>query len=303
MAIPSDKIALFTSVPPNLVRMVDGVDVGAQYQLDCMRSWDALGFPVTSLNPILELHLLATRFPNLRTVAVPRAQHPAITRPLVALNDLLDRVLDDDAEVIVLVNADIELAGFKELRSTLEGVTAGHALVGQRMELVTPDSTDGQVCTAGFDVFAIHRNDLSQLRTYVPLFIGAPWWDYHMVAQLVLNTISVNTLDPKHIHHLSHSGGWSIDLWNALGVEFGRDLLKRIRRQGSEHGAAKNARLTVLLKEFELKIRRGQRPAFKAAVRQLVGHSQGILEMDDLHRFAALFTEFITSDLIFVPPS
>ena len=303
MAIPSEKIALFTSVPPTVVRIVEGVDVGAQYQLDCMRSWIELGFPVTSVNPVLEIATLATKFPELRTLPVPSGLHSAVTRPLVALNDLLDSALDTDAEVIVFVNADIELAGLVELRSNLQRVKPGHAFVGQRMELATRASTQGPVCTVGFDVFAIHRNDLQNLRTAVPLFIGAPWWDYHVVAQLVMNAVSVSTLDPNTIHHLSHSGGWSLELWNALGVEFGRDLLERARHSGSEHGTAMNARLTELLKEFELGIRREQRPAFKAAVRQLVGHAEGILDTGDLYRFAALFTGFFASDLVFATHS
>ncbi|MFZ1330826.1 MAG: hypothetical protein WAR83_01480 [Flavobacteriales bacterium] len=296
MAVPSDRIALFTSIPPKLVRMVEGLDVGEQYQLRCMHSWGELGFPVTSVNPEPEIELLKAKFPDVNTVAVPGAEHPAISRPLVALNDLLDSALAVGAEVILYVNSDIELAGFTGLRSRLERVTPGHALLGQRMELTTPDSMHGPVCTVGFDVFAIHRNDLNHLRTNVPLFIGAPWWDYHIVSQLLLHTIKCTYIDPASVRHLAHSGGWDLSIWQALGVDFGRALLaqvKDLRKTGTSVNVSSFIRG---LQEFSAEVSRKQRPAYKAVVREALGHARGVFGPNDLHRFANVFMELVHND-------
>ena len=271
MVTPLKKIALFTSIPPTMVRMVDKLDVGKQYQLRCMRSWAGLGTPVISINPEPEIDLLTSKFPDLEIIAVPGVQHHAITRPLVALNDLLDKALGTDAEVIVYVNSDIELTRFPVLRSILERVGPGHALLGQRMELATPDSTDGPVCTVGFDVFAIHRTDLIALRTTVPLFIGAPWWDYHVVAQLLLNELKCTYIDPTSIRHLAHSGGWDLSVWQELGVGFGQALLAQVKDIQGDGGTAHVSSLVNGLQAFGIDVSRKQRPKYKAAVREALG--------------------------------
>ncbi|MCB0763444.1 MAG: hypothetical protein KDB84_01980 [Flavobacteriales bacterium] len=291
MAEPTtNEITVLTSVPPHMSRSVAGLEVGEDHQRNCIASWGALSTRVISINPEAEADRVGHMFPDLRVVSVPDTTDAALSRPLLRFNDLLE-VAASHSEVIAILNADILIRDGEQVARTLAQVGPGRAVVAHRLDVVDPDSASGAVCMLGIDLIALHRSDLQRIRSTVPLYLGAPWWDYHVLGALVLQGFEIGFVASEHVIHLAHGGGWDKTLWDAIGIRFGRDLLARAGTLPTTGMRPDARRFLKVLKAFGTRVRRRQRPAWKATIREAVGIDPGRLGTDDLHLFSNLFPD------------
>ena len=51
----TERIKLYTSLPPEVTRIIAGTEVGAAYLAECVRSWRRAGFDVVSVNGAREI--------------------------------------------------------------------------------------------------------------------------------------------------------------------------------------------------------------------------------------------------------
>src|SRR5712672_3855222 len=97
----TERVKLYTSLPPELTRTIAGAEVGMSYLAECVRSWRRAGFDVVSLNGAQEIE------------AVVRQGYEAecrqISRERPTIDDFLAAIRASQASVAGIINADVLL--------------------------------------------------------------------------------------------------------------------------------------------------------------------------------------------------
>ncbi len=164
----TEKVTLYTSLPPKIFRSIAGTEVGAAYLAECVRSWRRAGFDVVSLNSAQEIERLVGQGYEVEYLQVSR------DRP--AIDDFLTAIRASRAAVAGILNADV-------LVMAEPGALAGAPDCADGMTLLERINIDsdslrptGRSCF-GFDAFIFATAPLLRIDRQEEFLFGQPWWD------------------------------------------------------------------------------------------------------------------------------
>lgn len=205
-------VTLFTSLPPNITRIVNGRDFGPAYQRACIGSWVAAGFDVVSLNPESEIA-------QLRKYDFP-ISYLASPNPRPRIVEFLTEACRCPTELLGIINADCLLLSYPAL---VQGIVSGarDGLVMVERVNIDPDSLlpTGQTCL-GFDAFFFNKADAARIAIDPELSVGQPWWDYWFPMEFAVSDVKLLRPQSPLIFHLDHEQGWSQTSWLNYGRKF-----------------------------------------------------------------------------------
>ncbi|MFO1184894.1 MAG: hypothetical protein U1E56_08910 [Bauldia sp.] len=209
------RVALFTSVPPRLVRLDGaGVDIGAAYLGECIGSWQSAGFDPFSINAVGE-----PTSHSLRQIRVDRdARDIAAGRPMVFLDDFLGAIASAaGGSAYAIANADVTILD-ADLAERVASIRPGEVLFSRRLDWPAEDRARRTVAIHGFDFFAGHSDDLRSFGGSGLVF-GLPWWDHFFPLAMWINGVRLRQLAPV-VAHLDHGERWDSASWHQLGTRF-----------------------------------------------------------------------------------
>jgi hypothetical protein len=243
-------VTVITSIPPfHSKREVDGDDFTGVYQNACIDSWARLGADVVSVNSLAESGGHPVGQSRYSVATVESDGSVACDKPLVLWNDLIDVAAECSSEKIVIINSDIFIHRPGELAQLISELRPGQAIVGRRINIKSLKSSEASIYRLGFDLFVLHRRDLSLLRSPKDLYFGDPWWDYVALCNLLLCGVTVTALDPLHTLHLFHEAAFSKERWASIGFDIMDHLFKGIQARGDQPETASALVMTDLITE------------------------------------------------------
>jgi hypothetical protein len=217
------NIPLITSIAPRIFRRNEkGDEIGEAYQLNCIESWRRAGFQPVSVNPTNEVYSHSVRM-----IPVSRDASAITGRAHVFLADLL-AVVSTEARgrPFVLMNADLVIPSTSALAGRLAQIRPGEFIFSRRIDIDQLGQTDGVAPRWGYDFFAGHADDISELPDAGMVF-GAPWWDYFFPLLMFMQGCRIYQIKPA-VLHLNHTGRWNWVAWETLGQRFVAEIEARV---------------------------------------------------------------------------
>jgi hypothetical protein len=213
----TERVKLYTSLPPTVTRTIAGVEVGSAYLAECVRSWRRAGFDVVSLNGMHEFDEVVGRGYEVDCRKVSR------DRP--AIDDFLTAIRASQAPFAGIINADVLLVADPRLLTRAVDAADSMTLI----ERINVDSDDlrptGQSCF-GFDAFIFATAPLARIDPEVEFLFGHPWWDYWFPFAYVAAGGRLRIIHAPVLFHLQHPLKWKQEHFNANG----RKVISCLRR-------------------------------------------------------------------------
>jgi hypothetical protein len=203
----TDKIKLYTSLPPKVTRSIAGTEVGTSYVAECVKSWVRANFEVISLNSIEEIRELVPMGYDVEY------QEVAAERPRI--NDFLNAIRTSGRPIAGIINADIFLSHDPELLDAIAHHSAGGMVIVERIN-IDPVSLrpTGRSCY-GFDALFFSTELLSRIDLDCEFLFGQPWWDYWFPLAYAFAGGRLMTVDLALLFHLDHPQKWNQAQWIA----------------------------------------------------------------------------------------
>ena len=203
-----------TSIPPITKRPLSGsvYDFGAAYQAQCVRSWIDAGFQVLSVNAPEEIEIVAGLFPNIKVLRAKRDERGRFGRPLVPISELIDALREAGEPFGGIINADIRLQNFPEIRKLCDSLRLKQLAYVKRQDIGSPTDIFGRPYSFGIDAFFFDVEAVSSLDLR-DLTLGVPWWDYYVPLDALFSGIELFEWPHQIAQHLWHAQKWEKDLW------------------------------------------------------------------------------------------
>lgn len=213
-------IPLYTSLPPRMTRRdADGTDISDAYARACVDSWIGSGFhPVTVNSRAEDPPGLAAQV-AIEQRLLDRDARALYGRPFPYLSDLLAQMRRHAPGVVALTNADILLRLSPQSQRRIRELRPGQCVICSRMDVDSPEATQGCVYSGGFDFFAFRTEDLAGVETG-DLALGVPWWDYFLPLWFYLSGMDRLKIDGASVLHLLHEERWDKAMWFSAGTLF-----------------------------------------------------------------------------------
>jgi hypothetical protein len=116
----TEKVKLYTSLPPHMSRTIVGAEVGMAYLTECLGSWRRAGFDVVSLNGESEIDAVRQRY-QVECLRV------AGERP--SIRDFIAAIRASQALVAGIINADVLLFADPDLLKVVVRTADGMTLI------------------------------------------------------------------------------------------------------------------------------------------------------------------------------
>jgi hypothetical protein len=202
----ANRIALYTSLAPEVKRFIGVNEVGHAYIGECVRSWRRAGFDVVSLNSPDEIKKLKPFGYETEFEEIPG------NRP--AISDFLGAITRAGRPVAGIINSDIFLSNHAELLPAVVERSADGMIMIERVN-VDPVGLmpSGRSCY-GFDAFIFRTDLIAQMElTSAPFLFGHPWWDYWFPLAFAAAGGKLMTTSDPLIFHLVHAQNWNHRQW------------------------------------------------------------------------------------------
>lgn len=232
------RIVLATSLSPR----------GGDAQRDAIATWKGFGDRLVSVNSAAEIAALAPDYPDVAFVETARDGRALVGKPLVYIDSILDALDAEGAAICGIVNADIRLLDAERLRAEVLDTATSALTLCHRIDLASPDRTEGGEYLSGFDAFFFPRERIPLFRGS-QLLLGAPWWDYLLPVQALIGGLPIRIPWQASIGHVVHEINWSLPLFNASGQIWLDALAEHMRRAAALPPLAE-AFLRPVLAEF-----------------------------------------------------
>jgi hypothetical protein len=213
----TEKVKLYTSLPPEVSRIIAGKEVGAAYLAECVRSWGRAGFDVISLNSAQEIEALVGQ-----GYAVEYLQ---VSRDRPAIDDFLTAIRGSQAAVAGIINADVLLIAEPALLAAARDGADSLTLI-ERIN-IDPDTLrpTGRSCF-GFDAFIFATAPLSRIDRGEEFLFGHPWWDYWFPIAYAAAGGNLRNIKAPVLFHLQHQQKWNSEQFVANARKTVRCLLR-----------------------------------------------------------------------------
>lgn len=252
----SPSITIITSIPPTCpFREIDSRELSKEYRASCVDSWKRFGDRIVSVNNSQEAHLLRGEIDGVDICTVESNGCSVSGRPLVLFEDLLCCAANEKSEIIALTNSDIFFANAENLKRQACLLNEGEAIVSRRINVQSLQKNAGTTYQWGYDLFVLHRKDIEKIYREKTMFFGEPWWDYYFLSNIILNGITIKTVDSLHVLHVSHKEAYFQKRWLAIGKTILKNLVNNI-----EYGNyASNTKDTLYFRDFVINSAEGIR--------------------------------------------
>lgn len=179
-------------------------------QLPAIKSWQKLGFEVTSINPPEELPLLKGHYPGVRFVTAPRNGRVLVGKPCIFIDDMLEHFRNSDADYFGIVNSDIFLCADDGFPDFIGRNVADSLVYGSRVEIKGYGSALGRSYHYGFDYFFFDKR-LLDVYPKSRFMLGIPWWDYWFPFYAGQAGVPIKRVDSYLAFHVSHPINYRFD--------------------------------------------------------------------------------------------
>jgi hypothetical protein len=212
------SIVLFTSIPPQITRSIQGRDFGPQWQLTCIQSWIDAGLQVVSLNAPKEINALHSFSQSVTFREIPKGRG----RPLIT--DFFAAAKCYEKEIVGIINADCMILPQSGIAKRLADFLSDDLVVAERVNL-DQKSLRLTRMSQGFDAFFFKASAISNIKWDDHWRIGDVWYDFWLPVAFRLAGFNIKTLPVPALLHLNHDQAWDWSVWEA---EFVRliDLLR-----------------------------------------------------------------------------
>jgi hypothetical protein len=207
--IMSNKITVYTSIPPGFTRLVRGEEAGIAYQNACIDSWKKAGLRVVSLNSESEIHDLKKREIGVEFVS----NGTEGGRSKIA--GLLSLIAEAEDRVAAIINADCLLIHYGDFIGTMLRSAQNSIVVFERLNLdpATLRPTGGHCY--GFDGFFFDTRFIGDLEGIDSWSIGEPFWDYWFPLSLMRGSARLKMPAAPSLMHVNHEINWRAGAWSA----------------------------------------------------------------------------------------
>jgi len=199
---------LFTSIPPEMSRIVRGQERGPAWQSACIQSWIRAGFRVISLNPQNEIDRFHPLPANIEFQALPAHSSRA------SISDFFRAAQACGDEVAGIVNADCMIAAPPEFLFRLKSCIGGIVL-SERADIDPNTLRPLGLSGFGFDGFFFDVAAIDKIKWDDHWMIGAVWYDFWLPLAFQVGGLRVKTLPAPILHHLYHDRAWNWEVWAA----------------------------------------------------------------------------------------
>ncbi len=184
-----------------ITSLVPGSRLDVQHS--AVASWFQSGFEVATFNAPSELEDVSKDFPGVTCATALRDGRLATGRPVVFINDLLQKLRDTGFSVGGIINSDILIAPKSNIRAFLEDMPNDCLLACPRTEVHDFSEDQGTLDLLGYDAFLFHRTllpDWNETR----FCLGMPFWDHWFPMMALLagrRLLKPVSADFRHIPH------------------------------------------------------------------------------------------------------
>lgn len=179
-------------------------------QLPAIKSWQKLGFQVTSINPPEELPLLKEHYPGVRFVTAPRNGRALVGKPCIFIDDILEYFRKSEADYFGIVNSDIFLCADDGFADFIGRNVTDSLVYGSRVEIKGYGSALGRSYHYGFDYFFFDKR-LLNVYPKSEFMLGIPWWDYWFPFYAGQAGVPIKRVDSYLAFHVSHPINYRYD--------------------------------------------------------------------------------------------
>ncbi|TWJ33043.1 hypothetical protein [Geobacter argillaceus] len=212
-------------MPTRLVVATSIVPRNIELQQSAIASWQALGFDVISINSSSEIKAVQQYFPSVSFVSADRTAEQLTGKPFVYFDDVCRALTESGADICGIINSDIFLRADGDFKEFISRESRGSFLFGSRIDVTSPEDSDGEIFFVGFDFFFFDR---SILACYPPseFCLGAPWWDYWAPMVPLIRGIPCKEIVSPLAYHVWHETKWAPDHFQ----QFGKILIREIQK-------------------------------------------------------------------------
>ncbi len=212
------NIVLFTSIPPQITRLIQGRDFGPQWQLTCIQSWIDSGLQVVSLNAPEEINALRSFSQSVAFREIPKGRE----RPLIT--DFFAAAKCCENEIVGIINADCMILPQSGIAKRLSEFLTDDLVIAERVNLDQSSLRLARM-SQGFDAFFFKAEAINRIKQDDHWRIGDVWYDFWLPLAFRVAGFNIKTLPIPALLHLNHDQAWN---WPAWEVEFVRliDLVR-----------------------------------------------------------------------------
>jgi hypothetical protein len=218
--MPKFESTLFTSIPPRMIRPVQGREFGSIWHAACIESWREAGFRVISLNSPQEIEALRSFASAVEFREIPKGR----TRPLIT--DFFSAISRSESKIVGIINADCmmipKIGIAKHLTDHLDGL-----VIAERLNL-NEETLKLTHMNHGFDAFFFEAAAAATIVRDDHWRIGDLWYDYWLPLAFNVAGFEIKTLPVPILLHLNHHSTYSAP-WEK---DFPR-LINLLRNHGS----------------------------------------------------------------------
>jgi hypothetical protein len=124
------------------------------------------------------------------------------------------------------MNAYLSIPQTTALSARVAQLHPGEFIFSRRIDIDQPSQTDGVSPRWGYDFFAGHADDVSELPDAGMVF-GGPWWDYFFPLLMFMQGCRIYQIKPA-VLHLNHTERWNWAAWETLGQRFVAEIGARV---------------------------------------------------------------------------
>jgi hypothetical protein len=198
-----NRITLYTSIPPRLIRQSQQEDYGESYQNECINSWREAGFRVVSINPGCEIEALVGKEYDVEFLSNGSSQNRT------TLGAFLSTIAASREDVAGIINADCYLMSPGVAIDNLLKAATGAIILLERLNI---DPNTMRACSSsivGFDGFFFDTRFVARINDGDNWTIGNPIWDYWFPLAMHIGGAIVKAPSSPIIFHLTHEPVWS----------------------------------------------------------------------------------------------
>jgi hypothetical protein len=207
------SICAITSVMPRRI----------EAQQAALRSWQAAGLSVVSVNSASEAAAMRQHFPDITFRVLDKTTDDSHGRPLIPVQALIQAAVQVPADICGIINSDIEFRGEPAFFDRVRREVPGALVFGNRIDFEDAGFAGGKAYRFGYDFFFWEREN-SALFEETPMVLGLPWWDFWLPLQARGQGLATKRFVTSSMAHIVHPTGYDIPAFLKFGHHFARTL-------------------------------------------------------------------------------
>src|ERR1035437_3748061 len=213
------RMTVYTSIPPSIMRIVQGKEISTAYQNACINSWREAGLRVVSVNCESEIRQLKERGISGEYVSNGSQRNQSKIAKFLSL------IAGSGEPIAGIINAYCLLIHYHDFVGAISRAAQNSIVLFERLNL-NPSTMrpTGEHCY-GFDAFFFDTRFVSGIKSGSAWLIGQTFWDYWFPLMLTYGGAKLKIFAPALVH-INHDTRWSWENWAANLTELRVSLLE-----------------------------------------------------------------------------